>query len=51
MAKTLLGRESFQEHPSAFIRATRGLVFLKTMDAGLFQHCCRALRQATENRK
>ena len=29
--KTCLGREFFYEHPSALIRATRGMVFLKRM--------------------
>jgi glucosamine-6-phosphate deaminase len=46
--KTCLGREWFQEHPSALIRATRGLVFLKEMTLPeLYEHS-RALREATE---
>lgn len=48
--KTCLGREWFQEHPSALIRATRGLVFLKEMDLQGFYAHSRALRQAAENR-
>ncbi|MFA6107628.1 MAG: glucosamine-6-phosphate deaminase, partial [Candidatus Latescibacterota bacterium] len=48
--KTCLGREWFQEHPSALIRATRGLVFLKEMDLHEFYAHSRALRQAAENR-
>ncbi len=48
--KTCLGREWFQEHPSALIRATRGLVFLKEMDLEEFYAHSRALRQAAENR-
>ncbi|MEW6754639.1 MAG: glucosamine-6-phosphate deaminase [Candidatus Latescibacterota bacterium] len=48
--KTCLGRQWFHEHPSALIRATRGLVFLKDMSlTELYAHS-RALRQAAENR-
>ena len=48
--KTCLGRSWFYEHPSALIRATRGLVFLHEMSlAELLTHS-RTLRQATENR-
>ena len=46
--KTCLGREWFYEHPSALIRASRGLVFLKQMTLPeLFLHS-RKLRRATE---
>lgn len=48
--KTCLGREWFHEHPSALIRATRGLVFLKEMSLPEFYAHSRALRQAAENR-
>ncbi len=50
MLKTCLGREWFHEHPSALIRATRGLVFLKEMGLAELQEHGRALRQATEDR-
>lgn len=47
--KTCLGREWFHENPSALIRATRGMVFLREMSLQeLFEHC-RALRKAAEN--
>ena len=48
--KTCLGREWFHEHPSALIRATRGLVFLKEMDLAEFYARSRELKQAAENR-
>lgn len=48
--KTCLGREWFQEHPSALIRATRGLVYLKEMSVADFTQHSRALRKAAENR-
>jgi glucosamine-6-phosphate deaminase len=47
--KTCLGRQWFHEHPSALIRATRGLVFLTQMDLTGFYARSRALRQAAEN--
>jgi len=47
--KTCLGREWFNEHPSALVRATRGLVFLAEMALPEFYARSRALRQATEN--
>ena len=47
--KVCLGREWFQEHPSALIRATRGLVFLREMDLAEFYQRSGALRQAAEN--
>ncbi|UCF96385.1 MAG: hypothetical protein JSV89_14540 [Spirochaetaceae bacterium] len=47
--KTCLGREFFNEHTSALIRATRGMVFLKKMSLEeLYEHS-RKLRQSTEN--
>ena len=48
--KTCLGREWFQEHPSALMRATRGLVFLKEMTLPQLYAHSRALRQAAEDR-
>ncbi len=48
--KTCLGREWFQEHPSAQIRATRGIVFLKELDLKEFYTCSRELRRSAENR-
>ncbi|MBM4047866.1 MAG: glucosamine-6-phosphate deaminase, partial [Planctomycetes bacterium] len=47
--KTCLGREWFYEHPSALIRATRGLVFLKELSLPQFYEHSRALRHAAEN--
>jgi len=46
--KTCLGREWFAEHPSALVRATRGLVFLREMTLDEFRHSARQLRQAAE---
>jgi glucosamine-6-phosphate deaminase len=49
MVKACLGRDFFSEHPSALIRATRGLVFLKRMTpAELYSHA-RELKRTTEN--
>ncbi len=48
MMKTCLGREWFAEHPSALIRATRGLVFLREMSLEEFGHSARRLRETTE---
>ncbi len=48
--KTCLGREWFHNHPSALIRATRGLVFLQEMSPGEFFDSCRQLRQSVEAR-
>lgn len=48
--KTCLGREWFQEHKSALIRATRGLVFMQEMKLADFHQFCRQLRKAAENR-
>jgi len=47
--KTCLGREYFNEHPSPLIRATRGLVFLKSLTLSEFYERSRALRKSTEN--
>ena len=48
--KTCLGREFFYEHPSALIRATRGMVFLKSMSLEQLYEHSRKLRRSTENR-
>jgi len=48
--KTCLGREWFHNHPSALIRAARGLVFLQEMSPDEFFASCRALRQSVEAR-
>jgi len=47
--KTCLGREWFHNHPSALIRGTRGLVFLKEMSPEVFFDSCRELRKSVEN--
>jgi glucosamine-6-phosphate deaminase len=47
--KICLGREFFNEHPSPLIRATRGLVFLKSLTLAEFYERSRALRRSTEN--
>ncbi|MDZ7289903.1 MAG: glucosamine-6-phosphate deaminase [candidate division KSB1 bacterium] len=47
--KTCLGREFFNEHKSPLIRATRGLVFLKSLSLAEFYERSRALRRSTEN--
>ncbi len=48
--KTCLGREWFHNHPSALIRATRGLVFLREMSPDEFFNSCRELRKSVEDR-
>ena len=48
--KTCLGREWFAEHPSALIRGTRGLVFLREMNLDEFGHTARKLRDIAEAR-
>ncbi len=48
--KTCLGRSWFHEHPSAMIRATRGLVFLRELTLAEFYSHSRELRRAAENR-
>ena len=50
MLKTCLGPEFFDEHPSALIRATRGMVFLKRMSLGELTERSRELRRSAENR-
>lgn len=47
--KTCLGREFFYEHSSPLIRATRGLVFLKSMSLKEFYAHSRELQRRTEN--
>lgn len=47
--KTCLGREFFYEHKSALIRATRGMVFLKSMRLDELYELTRELRKSTEN--
>ena len=49
MLKTCLGRKFFYEHESALIRATRGLVFIKSMSQEELYSHCRELRKITEN--
>ena len=50
MLKTCLGREFFNEHRSALLRASRGFVFIKSMSLDeLYQHS-RELKKLTENR-
>jgi glucosamine-6-phosphate deaminase len=48
--KICLGREWFHENPSALIRATRGLVFLREMDLDEFYQSSRKLKQLLEDR-
>ena len=48
--KICMGREWFHEHPSALIRATRGLVFMKEMTLPELGQLSRSLRRAAENR-
>ncbi len=48
MLKTCLGREFFYEHESALIRATRGMVFLKSMKLDEFYQLSRELKKTTE---
>ena len=50
MLKTCLGREFFYDHRSALIRATRGFVFLKSMDEDSFLERSFELRRKAENR-
>ncbi|NIR52168.1 glucosamine-6-phosphate deaminase [candidate division KSB1 bacterium] len=49
MLKTCLGRQFFYEHSSALIRATRGMVFLKSMNLNEFYQRSRDLKKSTEN--
>lgn len=46
--KTCLGREWFNEHDSALIRATRGFVFLREMTLEELSTHCRRLKAAQE---
>ena len=46
---TCLGKEFFYDHPSALIRATRGLVFVRRMDADEFFRLSEELRVLTES--
>jgi glucosamine-6-phosphate deaminase len=46
--KGCMGDEWFNEHPSALIRATRGMVFVRMMGLEEFYGRCRALRTAME---
>jgi glucosamine-6-phosphate deaminase len=48
MVKTCLGRQWFHEHPSALIRATRGLVFLEELSLPEFYARSRELKRATQ---
>jgi glucosamine-6-phosphate deaminase len=47
--KKCLGREFFDEHPSALIRATRGFVFLKRMNLEELYRHSRELKRSTES--
>ncbi len=49
MIKTCLGRQWFHEHPSALIRATRGLVFLEELSLPQFYARSRELKKATQD--
>lgn len=48
--KICLGREWFHENPSALIRGTRGLVFLREMDLDEFFRSSRKLKELLESR-
>jgi len=49
MLKTCLGREFFNEHESALIRATRGMVYMKRLSLKEFYERSRELKKSTEN--
>ena len=49
--KTCLGRSFFYEHPSALARATRGMVFLKSMSLEEFYEHSRELRKTTKGER
>jgi glucosamine-6-phosphate deaminase len=49
MLKNCLGREFFNEHQSALLRATRGMVFLKSMSLDELYRHSRKLKKLTEN--
>ncbi len=48
--KTCLGRDFFNNHRVALMRATRGMVFLKKMSLAEFYRYSRELKKGTENR-
>ncbi len=48
MLETCLGKEYFNEHPSALIRATRGFAFLTRLSLQELYSHCRELARATE---
>jgi glucosamine-6-phosphate deaminase len=48
--KICLGREWFHENPSALIRGTRGLVYLRDMDLEEFYRSSRKLKELVESR-
>ncbi|NOY09541.1 MAG: glucosamine-6-phosphate deaminase [Spirochaetes bacterium] len=48
--KTCLGRDFFNNHRVALMRATRGMVFLKKMSLTEFYRYSRELKKGTENR-
>ncbi len=50
MLKTCLGRDYFFDHPSALIRATRGFVFIKSMELEEFFEHSRELKKRAENK-
>ena len=49
MLKACLGREFFNEHKSALLRATRGMVFMKSMSLDELNQHSRKLKKLTEN--
>lgn len=49
MLKTCLGREFFNEHHNALLRATRGMVYLKSMGLKEFYSRSRDLQKSIEN--
>jgi len=49
MITTCLGSDFFYQHPSALIRATRGMVFLKRMTLAELRGHSRELKRTTEN--
>lgn len=48
MLKVCLGREYFNEHQSPLIRATRGFVFVRSMDLQEFYETCMTIKKSTE---
>jgi len=50
MLKTCLGREFFNEHESALLRAARGMVFVRTMNLDELYRHSRELKKRTENK-